>query len=456
VKSKWPGAGARHAGGEHSLATAISLHRSGQFVKARRIYQDILTTNPDHVDALHFLGVLYHQTGQSDRAVASIERALTLAPGYADAWNNLGNVLRESNQLDAALRAYHRVVELVPGHADALNNLGVVLRGRGLYEEAESAYARALESNPAHIAAWQNRGIVLARMNRPDDAVAAFKRVLELKPGDSIANAEMGRVLYRNGRIAEAIVMYREWLQSDPGNSIAQHMLAAFTGDAAPPRASDNYVRATFDSFAGSFDEVLDQLGYRAPGLIGELLDRDLPAADGSLMIADAGCGTGLCGEFLRPRAKRLVGIDLSPGMLARARTRGTYDDLVEAELSAWLGRQRHAYDVIVSADTLCYFGVLDAVVAAAANALTPGGLFVFTVERAAEDVRAFKLDASGRYSHAGEYVRASVADAKLAVKAIDPVVLRRERGQDVAGWLVSARRHPSLDPLDAARAGRA
>ena len=115
-------------------------------------------------------------------------------------------------------------------------------------------------------------------------------------------------------------------------------------------------------------------------------------------------------------------------------------DDLVEAELSAWLGRQRHAYDVIVSADTLCYFGALDAVVAAAANALKPGGLLVFTVEKAAEDVRAFKLDPSGRYSHAGEYVRDAVADARLAVKAIDPVVLRREKGQDVAGWLVSAR----------------
>ena len=447
MKSKWPGAGARRAGGEDGLATAISLHRSGQFVKAKRIYQDFLTRDPNHVDALHFLGVLYHQIGQTDLAVASIERALVLAPGYADAWNNLGNVLKESNQLEAALRAYRRVIELIPGHADAWNNLGVVLRGRGLYEEAESAYARALESNPAHLAAWQNRGSMLARMNRPDDAVAAFTRVLELKPGDSIAYDAMGRVLYRTGRIEQAIAMYHEWLQADPGNSIARHMLAACTGEAAPLRASDNYVRDTFDAFAGSFDQVLDQLGYRAPGLIGELLDRDLPAADASLIIADAGCGTGLCGEFLRPRAKRLVGVDLSPGMLARARARGTYDDLVDAELSAWLDRQRHAYDVIVSADTLCYFGALDVVVAAAANALRTGGLIVFTVEKAAADVRAFKLDPSGRYSHAGEYVRDTVAKANLAVNGLDAVVLRQESGKDVAGWLVSARREADTSP---------
>src|SRR5207244_398145 len=147
-------------------------------------------------------------------------------------------------------------------------------------------------------------------------------------------------------------MVYHEWLQADPGNSVALHMLAACTGEAAPARASDNYVRDTFDAFAASFDQVLDQLGYRAPMLIGELLERVLPAADASLVIADAGCGTGLSADFLRPRAKWLVGVDLSSGMLARARARSKYDHLVEAELSAWLASQRQVYDLIVSADT--------------------------------------------------------------------------------------------------------
>ena len=36
----------------------------------------------------------------------------------------------------------------------------------------------------------------------------------------------------------------------------------------------ENGPRGTFDTFAGSFDQVLDQLGYRAPALIAELLER--------------------------------------------------------------------------------------------------------------------------------------------------------------------------------------
>lgn len=422
-----------------AIGRAISLHRAGNLAKARRTYQNILASAPNHVVALHFLGVLHHQEGRSGQAVASIERAIRLAPDYADAHNNLGNVLKETNQLEAAVRAYRRVVELVPGHADAWNNLGVMLRGQGQYDEADRAYSRAIESNPAHAAAWLNRGNLLARMNRLEDAVLAYSRALELRPRDSAVYAALGRALYGANRVEQAILVYEEWLRADPGNNIARHMLAACTGAAPPERASDGYVRDTFDAFASSFDQVLDQLGYRAPALIGESLEHLLPAADASLVIADAGCGTGLCADFLRPRARQLVGIDLSTGMLARARAGKKYDLLVEAELTAWLSSQRHACDLIVSADTLCYFGALEGVLSGAAGALRPGGWLVFTVEKAGGGVRAFQLGPSGRYSHAEPYVRDRLAAAGLTQIHLDHAVLRREAGHDVEGLLVSA-----------------
>lgn len=47
------------------------------------------------------------------------------------------------------------------------------------------------------------------------------------------------------------------------------------------------------------------------------------------LDILDAGCGTGLCADVLRPYAKSLVGVDLSPQMLALAAKQQIYDQLV-------------------------------------------------------------------------------------------------------------------------------
>lgn len=424
-----------------AIDKAIALHRAGQLDKAQRLYGAVLETNPAHATALHFLGVLLHQRGHSDRGLASIEQAIRLAPDYADAHNNRGNVLKELGRLEEAFRAYRRVVDLVPTHADAWNNLGVLLGGRSRYDEADHAYRQAIAANPAHVAAWHNRGNLLGRLRQFDDAVAAYTRVLALRPRHTAALDALGRTLFRAGKVADAVAVYEKWLKVDPGNGVATHMLRACRGGSAPARASNDYVRETFDAFAGSFDQVLDQLGYRAPALIAARLERLLPAPDGGPAVVDAGCGTGLCAPFLRPRARRLVGVDLSAGMLARARARNAYDELVEAELSTWLARQRPVHDLIVSADTLCYFGAIEQVLSGAATALRPGGWLVFTVERAEEGVATYHLTSSGRYNHAAQYVRDALAGATFTAVEIAPAVLRQETGDDVHGLLVSAQR---------------
>jgi predicted TPR repeat methyltransferase len=432
---------ARRGSRAADLRAAIALHRGGDLDRAEQAYERLLAADPEHIEALHFLGVLQHQRGRSDRAIASIRRAIALAPDYADAHNNLGNVLKETNQLEAALEAYRRAVSVNPGHADAWNNLGVLLRGRGEFGEADQAYRRAIELNPSLAAAWHNRGNLLARLDRLDEAEAAYRRVVALRPGQITAYDALGKTLYRARKIDQAVGVYRQWLEADPESGIARHMLAACTGEAPPARASDAYVRDLFDGFAGSFDQVLDQLEYRAPALIRGVLQQRLPAPDAALVVADAGCGTGLCADFLRPYARRLVGIDLSPGMLARARARNIYDQLVEAELSAWLAGQSDPCDLIVCADTLCYFGALADAFSAAESALRPGGLLVFTVERSDNEVDAYTLHPSGRYSHADRYVRDRLAAAGMTLVGLERVVLRREGGFDVNSLLVSARR---------------
>jgi predicted TPR repeat methyltransferase len=72
--------------------------------------------------------------------------------------------------------------------------------------------------------------------------------------------------------------------------------------------------------------------------------------------------------------------------MLARARKHEVYHELVEAELTTYLESHGDAFNVIVSADTLVYFGALERVIRAAALALVPPGHFVFTLEDACED----------------------------------------------------------------------
>jgi len=182
-----------------------------------------------------------------------------------------------------------------------------------------------------------------------------------------------------------------------------------------------------------------------APQLIVERLTRSV-APSSNLEVLDAGCGTGLCGPLLKPFAARLVGVDLSAGMLAEAAKRELYDELVEAELGAYMAAHPSPFNIIVCCDTLVYLGKLEDAIAAAATALIPGGLLLFTLEHltADGDARRYRLAPSGRFSHSTAYVRAALANAGLVDVIKDPIIPRLECGEPVQGLLMMARSKPT------------
>jgi predicted TPR repeat methyltransferase len=216
-------------------------------------------------------------------------------------------------------------------------------------------------------------------------------------------------------------------------------MFAACGGGDVPSRASDAYVEKVFDDFASSFDSKLAHLSYQAPQLVAAMLADSGFHPSKSLDVLDAGCGTGLCGPLVAPYARRLIGVDLSGRMLAQARERGVYSELVKGELTAYLQQYRDAFDVIVSADTLVYFGALDDVFAAAAAALRPNGVLIFSVEEATDPRTAtFAIESHGRYGHARRYLQEALMEAGFRAEIVR-AELRMESGVPVDGLVVRA-----------------
>lgn len=431
---------------DDALQLAVSVHRQGKPRLAAQHYEAILQVAPSHPDALHYMGVAQHHLGNHEGAVNLIQRALAVAPDYVDARNNLGNVQKEMGRHADAEQSYRAVLEARPDFALAHNNLGVVLRAQERLDEAAAAYRRAIELSPKFAQGWVNLGNVLKKTGDFNDALSAYRNAVLLSPDNPEVYRSLARALVSQQRHEEALQVYREWEKIEPDNPVVQHHIAACQGAAAPERASDSYVQTVFDRFADSFDDVLTRLGYCAPAMCGEMVEALLGAggdAKPALDVLDAGCGTGLCGPLLKPYARKLEGVDLSAGMLAKAAKRGGYDKLHEAELTAWLSSHPAAYDLVVSADTLCYFGALDTVLKAAGDSLRAGGTLVFTVEETVDAAAApqFLLHPHGRYSHAEAYVRAMLAEAGLEVRELRRVTLRQEASRPVAGLLVGARK---------------
>ena len=427
---------------DEAVALANQLQRDKRLDEADALYRAVLEVAPQHADALHFSGVLAHRRGHNDQAVALIEQSLALAPDRVDCHNNLGIVLQSSGRLDAAISAYRRAIALDPRHANAHSNLGVLLRASGHPLDAEAAYRTAIELDPGHADAYTNLGILLNGLKRAEEAVACFCKAITLRPRHPDARRLLALAYCTLGDVDAAAGIFDEWLDEEPDSPVALHMRAACTGRDVPARASSAFVEQTFDGFAASFESKLQKLSYRAPALVAAMLEDAGLEPGARLDVLDAGCGTGWCGPLIVPYAARLVGVDLSGGMLAHARDKGVYHTLVRAELTGFLRDHSGAFDLIVSADTLVYFGPLDEVFACAAHALRPGGLLVCTLEALAAggDAADHRLELHGRYSHAEPYVERVLGGAGLRAE-IAHAELRLEAGIPVAGLVIRARK---------------
>ena len=314
----------------------------------------------------------------------------------------------------------------------------MVLRAKGKVVEAEAAYRAAIRVDPDHSDAYNNLGVLLNGQKRQREAARCFSKVITLRPRHPEARRLLALAHCTLGETDKAVEVCEEWLRDEPDDHIARHTLAACSGVDVPPRASDAYIEKTFDSFAASFDAKLAKLLYRAPALVAAMLADAGVRASRSLDVLDAGCGTGLCGPLIAPYARHLVGVDLSERMLDQARSRDVYDELARRELTAYLRDRTDAFDVIVSADTLVYFGPLEEVVAAADNALRTRGSLIFTVEELSgggPDTE-YAISPNGRYRHARAYVERVLVEANLRSE-IAPAELRLEAGDPVRGLVV-------------------
>jgi predicted TPR repeat methyltransferase len=282
---------------------------------------------------------------------------------------------------------------------------------------------------------------------RGDFAAAAdiLAQTVALAPGFATAWFALGAIRDRLGDRAGAIAAFEQARDADPQDYHgARLQLARLGSGAATPAMSETYVRRLFDQYAGRYDTALtERLAYRGPALLREAVEQAMRAASRPLhfpSVLDLGCGTGLAGAAFRPVADWLVGVDLSPAMIAQAMAKDFYDRLATTDLADFLtgdASDAAKYHLVLAADVFVYVNDLAPIVAAVARILAPGGLFAFTVETHAGG--GVKLLPTLRYAHGAPYIRRALADASLTVASISEVAVRSEKGMPVDSLVVVA-----------------
>jgi|Deesub1362A_J573_1020465.scaffolds.fasta_scaffold00013_140 DNA-binding beta-propeller fold protein YncE/transglutaminase-like putative cysteine protease len=113
-----------------------------------RKYLDILKEDPDNVDAIIKLGIVYAESGEKEEALNIFEKALSYDPENAAAKNNIGNIYFLQGRYSEAEEAYSEAAEIEPDDPHIWVNLARCYLKLNMKAKAKEAFSKATELNP--------------------------------------------------------------------------------------------------------------------------------------------------------------------------------------------------------------------------------------------------------------------------------------------------------------------
>jgi len=109
------------------LQQAIQYHQTGNLPQAENLYRQILQAQPNHLEALHFLGVIAGQMGNYETAIELIKKSITLNHTLPLLYVNLAGTLRLQGNLAEAIACYQHALSLNPSDTKTQQQLDEVL-----------------------------------------------------------------------------------------------------------------------------------------------------------------------------------------------------------------------------------------------------------------------------------------------------------------------------------------
>ena len=135
-----------------------------------------------------------------------------------------------------------------------------------------------------------------------------------------------------------------------------------------------------YDEWALKYEADVRSWGYDAPEQVAALLAKHIPDCAAGAVL-DTGCGDGLSGVALQAAgfAGGIIGADLSPELLAIAKTRGCYSATAEVDLSQKLPQADDSFMACTCVGTLTYLDPGSGVLEEFCRVVRPGGMVCFT-----------------------------------------------------------------------------
>ena len=164
------------------LADAFELEKTGNEAEAEKIYREILTRDPENVEAFRLLAGMATSQKQHRDAETLLKRALELAPDFGRALADLVVNQIEQEKIEDALDHANRLTRIGGDRPDSFLLIANAYAAAGRYLDAIDAYEKTLRMAPDYPGALSGLAHNLKTMGRQDEAIATYRRCIKSNP----------------------------------------------------------------------------------------------------------------------------------------------------------------------------------------------------------------------------------------------------------------------------------
>ena len=207
---------------------AVAFEKLGQFRKAMKCYDEVISMDPNDPSAYYNKGLSLQDFGKHRQAISCFITAIGLTSTDDSAfYMAMGKSLQALEKHNDAIRYLSRGIELEPDDAFEYYDLGISLNQIGENNKAKENFVKCLiklssmkRFHPIHIHRYS--GLAWQRLEVHGMAIECFKQALEFDSNDIDLLLCMGESLMCINKNSDAIHYFDRVLSLEPSNTKAQ------------------------------------------------------------------------------------------------------------------------------------------------------------------------------------------------------------------------------------------
>ena len=212
---------------QNLLHQGMALAEQKAYDEASNCFKTILEHDPNRIDALVNLGLMYYYSKKFDLASKTILAVSKKIPESPDINFYLGLINTALKKIPDAISCYKKTVILDPNYVTAWYNLGELMFNQKRYDNAIQFFQKTISIDKNFKDAHLNLGESYSRIGRFKKAIQCFEQVISIQRDHVAAHYNMGVAYNKLRNYKKAIESYNNALAID-SNHVKSHYNKSF------------------------------------------------------------------------------------------------------------------------------------------------------------------------------------------------------------------------------------